>query len=291
MSGASWPEQASGTLTLNLPSDAPPAFHSFSDASDQSSDYVITLSLEVLQIHRASIVVTSPTEQPHVVEVGEEALVMVRLENQGNGQDTYRLSHEVVLDENVTEDPGVSVSFSNDMVSLGAGSLTNIPVTVILPANTPAGTPLDVTFRMTSMGDQMVSDSDSVSLEARQDHRWELAAAVAGSEADGRTFAIAPGEGISIDVNATNVGNLVDGLELMVTYSVSPVDGDSSQNWTASGDSVSGIEVNQSTTMSVQASIPEGAWNGSVMSVSVTAEAPIRLISRSIPRVRASSST
>ena len=273
MSGASWPEQASGTLTLNLPSDAPPAFHSFSDASDQSSDYVITLSLEVLQIHRASIVVTSPTEQPHVVEVGEEALVMVRLENQGNGQDTYRLSHEVVLDENVTEDPGVSVSFSNDMVSLGAGSLTNIPVTVILPANTPAGTPLDVTFRMTSMGDQMVSDSDSVSLEARQDHRWELAAAVAGSEADGRTFAIAPGEGISIDVNATNVGNLVDGLELMVTYSVSPVDGDSSQNWTASGDSVSGIEVNQSTTMSVQASIPEGAWNGSVMSVSVTAEA------------------
>jgi len=273
MSGASWPEQASGTLTLDLPSDAPPAFHSFSDASDQSSDHVITLSLEVLQIHRASIVVTSPTEQPHVVEVGEESLVMVRLENQGNGQDTYRLSHEVVIDENVTEDPGVTVSFSNDMVSLEAGSLTNIPVTVVLPANTPAGTPLDVMFQMTSMGNQVVSDSDSVSLEARQDHRWDLVASVAGSEVDGRTFAIVPGEGLSIEVNATNVGNLIDGLELTVVYSVSPVDGDSSQNWTVGGDSVSGIEVNQSAQMTVHASISEGAWNGSVMSVNVTAEA------------------
>ena len=153
-----YPEQASGTLTLNLPSDAPPAFHSFSDASDQSSDYVITLSLEVLQIHRASIVVTSPTEQPHVVEVEEDALVMVRLENQGNGQDTYHLTHEVVLDENITEDPGVTVTFSNDMVSLGAGSLTNIPVTVVLPSSTPAGTPVSIMIHMTSMGDQSVSD-------------------------------------------------------------------------------------------------------------------------------------
>ena len=244
MSGASWPEQASGTLTLNLPSDAPPAFHSFSDASDQSSDYVITLSLEVLQIHRASIVVTSPTEQPHVVEVGEDALVMVRLENQGNGQDTYHLTHEVVLDENITEDPGVTVTFSNDMVSLGAGSLTNIPVTVVLPSSTPAGTPVIIMIHMTSMGDQSVSDFDSVALEARQDHRWNLSASFSGSDADGQTFAIAPGDGLIIDVNSTNVGNLIDGLELKVTYFVSLIGEDSSQNWNSSGDSVAGIEVN-----------------------------------------------
>jgi len=264
---------ATGALTLDLPDDAPPAFHSFSDASDQSADHVIRLSLEVLQIHRASLLVTSPTEQPHLVEVGEETLVMVRLENPGNGQDTYRLTHEVVLDENITEDPGVSVSFSNDMVSLGAGSLTNIPVTVVLPVTTPAGTPISIRMHMTSMGDQSVSDSDVVALEARQDHRWNLTASVAGSEADGRTFTVAPGGGLVLAVNATNVGNLIDGLELKVTYSVALIGEDGSQSWNSSGDSVTGIGVNQSTQMTVDAYVPEDAWNGSVMSVSISAEA------------------
>ena len=264
---------ATGALTLDLPDDAPPAFHSFSDASDQSADHVIRLSLEVLQIHRASLLVTSPTEQPHLVEVGGETLVMVRLENPGNGQDTYRLTHEVVLDENATEDPGVSVSFSNDMVSLGAGSLTNIPVTVVLPVTTPAGTPISIRMHMTSMGDQSVSDSDVVALEARQDHRWNLTASVAGSEADGRTFTVAPGGGLVLAVNATNVGNLIDGLELKVTYSVALIGEDGSQSWNSSGDSVTGIGVNQSTQMTVDAYVPEDAWNGSVMSVSISAEA------------------
>ena len=264
---------ASGTLTLDLPDGAFPAFHSFSDASDQSADHVIRLSLEVLQIHRASVLVTSPTEQPHIVEVGEEALVMVRLENQGNGQDTYQLSHEVILDENLTEDPGVTVSFSNDMVSLGAGSLTNIPVTVVLPPSAPAGAPISIMIHMTSMGDQSVSASDVVAMEARQDHRWNLSASVADSVVDGRTFAVAPGEGLTIEVNSTNVGNLIDGLELKVTYSVALIGEDDSQNWNSSGDSATGIEVNQSAQMTVQASVPEDAWNGSVMSVSVTAEA------------------
>jgi hypothetical protein len=244
------------------------------------------LSLEVLQIHRASIVVTSPTEQPHIVEVGEEALVMVRLENQGNGQDTYRLSHEVVLDENLTEDPGVTVSFSNDMVSLGAGSLTNIPVTVVLSPSTPAGAPVDIMIHMTSMGDQSVRDSDSFLFQARQDHRWDISATrtmnITNSTgnitevtvaADGATFPVAPGEAIGISVLATNEGNLMDGLELVVSYSISRIGEDVSQNWSSSGDSVTGIEVNQSTPMTVQASVPEDAWNGSVMSVSVTAEA------------------
>ncbi len=264
---------ATGALTLDLPDDAPPAFHSFSDASDQSADHVIRLSLEVLQIHRASLLVTSPTEQPHLVEVGGETLVMVRLENPGNGQDTYRLTHEVVLDENITEDPGVSVSFSNGMVSLGAGSLTNIPVTVVLPITTPAGTPVSIRMHMTSMGDQSVSDSDVVALEARQDHRWNLTASVAGSEADGRTFTVAPGGGLVLAVNATNVGNLIDGLELKVTYSVALIGEDGSQSWNSSGDSVTGIGVNQSTQMTVDAYVPEDAWNGSVMSVSISAEA------------------
>ena len=143
---------ASGHLHLDLPADTPPAFHSFSDPSSESSSHVMRMSLEVLQIHRAAILVTSPTEQPLTVDVDEETLVMVRLENPGNGADSYRLSYQVVIDENITQDPGVTVSFTNDVVTLGAGSLTNIPVMVTLPETTPAGHPVTISIIMTSQG-------------------------------------------------------------------------------------------------------------------------------------------
>ena len=126
---------------------------------------------------------------------------------------------------------------------------------------------------MTSMGDQSVSDSDVVALEARQDHRWNMTVSVAGSNADGRTFTVAPGGGLVLDVNATNVGNLIDGLELKVTYSVALIGEDGSQSWNSSGDSVTGIGVNQSAQMTVDVYVPEDAWNGSVMSVGISAEA------------------
>ena len=265
--------QGVGTLILDLPDDAPPAFHSFSDASDQSSDHVLRLSLEVLQIHRASVVVTSPTEQPHLVEVSEEALVMVRLENPGNGGDTYHLTYGILLDENITEDPGVEVSFSNDMVSLGAGSLTNIPVTVTLPDTTPARAPVSIEIHMTSMGDQSVSDSDVVIIEARQDHRWNITASVGESTADGFTFAVAPGGVLEVSVGAQNVGNLNDDLTLTVSYEVTLAGDDASQGWDSQGDAVVDVGVNQTALMTVNATVPADAWNGSTMQVTVTAVA------------------
>nr|ABZ07937.1 putative FG-GAP repeat protein [uncultured marine microorganism HF4000_ANIW141L21] len=265
--------QAFGTLTLDLPDDSPPAFHSFSDASDQSADHVLRLSLEVLQIYRASLLVISPTEQPHLVEVDEESLVMVRLENPGNGDDTYHLTYEILLDENITEDPGVGVAFSNDMVSLGAGSLTNIPVTVVLPDTTPARAPVSIEIHMTSMGDQSVSDSDVVILEASQDHRWNITASVGESNADGNTFAVAPGGTLEVSVEAKNVGNLNDDLTLTVSYEVTLAGDDASQGWDSQGDTVVDIGVNQTALMTVNATVPEYAWNGSTMQVTVTATA------------------
>ena len=112
MSGASG-SLVSGYLHLDLPANSPPAFHSFSDTSSESDSHVLRMSLEVLQIHRAAILITSPTEQPHTVDVEQDTLVIIRLENPGNGADTFQLSHEVVIDENITEDPGVTVSFKS----------------------------------------------------------------------------------------------------------------------------------------------------------------------------------
>ena len=63
--------RVSGTLFVELPMDATPAFHSFLDSSSLGSDYSLRLSVEVLQIYRSSLTLVSPTESPHLVEVEE----------------------------------------------------------------------------------------------------------------------------------------------------------------------------------------------------------------------------
>ena len=64
-----------GYLSLNLPSNAPPAFHYFEDSSEESVSHSLRLSIEILQIFRSSMVVSSPSEQPFLVEVEDESLV------------------------------------------------------------------------------------------------------------------------------------------------------------------------------------------------------------------------
>ena len=94
--------RVTGILSAELPVDAPPAFHSFSDSSSLGSDYSIRLSVEVLQIYRSSLTLVSPTESPHLVEVEESISATVRLYNPGNGEDTYVMSHSIILDDNLT---------------------------------------------------------------------------------------------------------------------------------------------------------------------------------------------
>ncbi|MEC9001203.1 MAG: FG-GAP-like repeat-containing protein [Candidatus Thermoplasmatota archaeon] len=265
---------ASGYLHLDLPANSPPAFHSFSDASSESASHVLRMSLEVLQIHRAAILVTSPTEQPQTVDVEEESLVIIRLENPGNGADTYLLSHEILIDDNITEDPGVTVSFSNDFITLGAGSLTSIPVMVTLPDTTPAGHPVGVSIIMTSQGNLDVKDADTVLLQARQDHRWGFEAlADGGPLVEGGYYSIDPGSVFSVEFIGTNEGNLVDNLELQANYNLSLAGNDGSTGWSTEGGSVEGVGVNESAWLFVNATIPADAWNGSIMHVSVSAQA------------------
>ena len=103
--------RAIGLLTLDLPDDARPSFHLFEDDGSGVSESPLSISIEVLQIHRAGMDVNSPTMQPYVVEVEESNLVVLKLENPGNGDDSYMLSHEILLDENMTSDPGLLYHF------------------------------------------------------------------------------------------------------------------------------------------------------------------------------------
>ena len=65
-------ERVNGTLSLNLPNNSPPAFHSFSDTISQNIGFSLSFSLEILQIHRAGLEITYPDNQPYLIDVREE---------------------------------------------------------------------------------------------------------------------------------------------------------------------------------------------------------------------------
>ena len=267
-------ETSSGSIVANLPEDASPAFHYFSDTSQESSEHNLIITLEVLQIFRSNVTVISPQVQPYLVEVEEGSLIVLRLENPGNGEDSYSLDYSVVLDSNITSDPGVDVEFSIGQVGLTSGSLTTIPVTVTLPESTPAGVPLWIEFTVTSLGDPGVSSSETVALEARQDHRWDIAASFDSAPvANGSVFVVEPGDTFSLNVDATNIGNLEDEINLEVMTTLDLVEGDTSPEWSSTGDSAENVVVNQTVSLSIDSSSSAESWSGSSMTVTVTASA------------------
>ena len=89
----------------------------------------------------------------------------------------------------------------------------------------------------------------------------------------GRTFAIQPGSTLLVDVQVKNVGNLQDGLSLGTTQTVTYSGADSSQGWSAVGDSVDQVAVNGSAWLAITVQIPADAWNGSITDIEVTATA------------------
>ncbi len=262
--------RAIGSLTLDLPEDARPSFHLFEDDDSEISDSPLSISIEVLQIHRAGMDVNSPTMQPYVVEVEESNLVVLKLENPGNGDDSYMLSHEILLDENMTSDPGIIVSFSSNPVHLGAGSLRTVPLSVTLPESTPARVPIAISFTMTSQGNDSVHSHEVIVFEVRQDHRWDFDLIHDGEDVNGTKIFLAPGEGSYISINATNTGNLVDDISLDLSTQIFPLGSDSSEGWIANGSSIEGVEVNESVSLEINLGVPEDSWNGSIMRVDVT---------------------
>ena len=262
-----------GTIILNLPPDAPPSYHIFSDFSAQSSDHRLDFSLEVLQIYRADLTITSPLEQPHEVEVEEDILVMIKLENPGNGIDSFRLKSEIIIDSSINEDLDITISFTSNLVTLGSGSLQTIPVIVRLPEDTPATTPIQIRITMTSEGNQEVSDSEIIILSARQDHRWLIDAFYSGINIKNSTIISQPGEINQMIVEATNIGNLEDNISLETSINIVYSGSDSSIGWNASGTSIGGIGVNQTGYLTLDWYIPESSWNGTIMQISVHASA------------------
>ena len=274
----SGPSRVYGAISLDLPHDAAPAFHSFFDSSTQSINHNLQFSLEVLQIYRAELTITSPIEEVNEVEVEEDILVMIKLENPGNGEDTFRLESEVIIDSNINENLDVTISFISNTVTLSAGSLQTIPVIVELPANTPATVPIQIIIKMISEANESIEDSETIILSAKQDHRWEIVASWLGSDVNNRTIISQPGETNQITIDAKNIGNLEDNISLETSINILYSGSDSSTGWNSSGTAVENVGVNETANPSVSWFIPENAWNGSIMQITVNANAKGEII-------------
>jgi len=74
-------------------------------------------------------------------------------------------------------------------------------------------------------------------------------------------------------LEAINIGNLEDDISLETSISITYSGSDNSQGWNASGTSIEGIQVNQTGNPSVSWSVPNDAWNGTIMQIRVEANA------------------
>ena len=262
--------RVSGSIYLELPDNAPPKFHQFQDSED-SSNFILKFSLEVLQIYRANLAIISPSEMPISAEIDEESVVILRLENLGNGEDSYHLSHQLILNDNITSDPGILVTFSNNPITLGAGSLRTIPITITIPESTPARVDVEIKIMMSSLGDYHVEDFKNIVLQAKQDHKWEIDAYVNGLDLGQEVYTISTNEIFEVEILAKNVGNMIDDLVLETYVEMFLEEGDNSSGWSTIGGSKNDVQINETVSIKVNSTVPLGALVGSKMVVTLTA--------------------
>ena len=103
--------RVTGTLVVDMPYATPPMLHTWTSEESTNAGASLSLSLQVMQIHRGEIEVTSPVIQPHKMDVGVQETLMLRLSNPGNGPDAYDISWSIVQNANFSQDPGLDIQF------------------------------------------------------------------------------------------------------------------------------------------------------------------------------------
>ena len=255
-----------GQLHVDLPYAAPPTLHGWTMEAEDEAGHRMTLSLQVLQIYRADLEITTPTTETMRMNVSETNLIMLKLQNPGNGPDDFELSWRVESNANFSEDPGITVGLASSTYSLGAGGLTSAPVQLTLPEDMAAEKALLLTFEFLSLGDVSVYDTTTIELIARQDHRWEFTLV---SHGDGDAMGSAgilmhPDETASLQILARNVGNHADDITLQPALSIMPIGDDDGSGWSATGDASGPLAVNGTALLDLSVSLDALAWNGTV---------------------------
>ena len=244
-----------GTLHLDLPMDAPPNRHHFNQSSEIGSDSNLVISLHILQVYRADAEIIEP-ENGAVINVTERTQIGLRLENPGNGEDTFELTGYTMAG-NLSYAPNVTFEIGNPERTLGPGSHLNMAVYVTLPADVPARELFQIGFNWTSIGDPSVSDSANITVEARPDHRWNVSV-LQGSEID-----VVPGQELILDLAIENIGNTDDLLTLTPQFELT-YNGSDSSIWSADAINSSRLNVSEKENITLTINVPEGSWAGSL---------------------------
>ena len=209
-----------GQLHLDLPFDPPPMRHHFNQSEENSVDSDFSISLHVLQVFRAEAEVVTPSDGT-VVNASERTKLILKLQNPGNGEDTFTLSGST-LAGNLSQAPNVTFEFTNTVRTLGPGGISMVPVWITLPEDVPARESFQLVYDWTSNGDPSVSDQAIITIEARPDHRWDL------EIAEGSLVQVTPGTLVNLSINLTNIGNNDDLLTLTPIYDLTYSGNDSS---------------------------------------------------------------
>ncbi|MEJ6562356.1 MAG: CARDB domain-containing protein [Euryarchaeota archaeon] len=248
---------ASGTLELSLPVNAVPQRHVFSQNEATKPHYELNISLHVLQVFRSAATVLDPLPpaQSTVVSfnVSETEPILLRLENPGNGEDTFVLTGEALAGPTMSQPPTVEFTIYNPERTLGPLATTIATVDVLLSDDIPALSPFELVFTWTSQGDSSVASSASLMVQAEPDHQWNISNITVASNA------VIPGEEVTVNFNMTNIGNTPDTLNVNPSFTITHAGNDTSV-WASSGAVSEQIAVNGSEAMSVSFTVPTNAW-------------------------------
>ena len=267
-----------GSLFVDLPPTASPLIHTFSiqEANDTVAD--LNLSLNVLQVHRATI--SNPSDPSGLfngktyIETNTPSDTILSFQNHGNGMDEYQIIGTVDTNGNLSNSENITIQFPVNTLTLQPGVSTSIPATITVPTGTPARIPFTVYFEMISLGDTSVIGTAQILYEVQQDHAWnytspDTSMPLYTEETDLRIIAL-PGETLSIPVMIENIGNYDDQINLSGEGTLQTVSGDPASSWTIQGASSLILDVGENDTLLLNVSIPEDAWNGSIMTIDWT---------------------
>ena len=165
-----------GSLFVDLPPTASPLIHTFSiqEANDTVAD--LNLSLNVLQVHRATI--SNPSDPSGLfngktcIETNTPSDTILSFQNHGNGMDEYQIIGTVDTNGNLSNSENITIQFPVNTLTLQPGVSTSIPATITVPTGTPARIPFTVYFEMISLGDTSVIGTAQILYEVQQDHAW-----------------------------------------------------------------------------------------------------------------------
>ena len=251
-----------GQLHLDLPFDAPPMRHHFNQSEESSIHSDFSISLHVLQVFRAEAEVVSPSDGT-VFNVSERTKLILKLQNPGNGEDTFTLSGST-LAGNLSQAPNVTFEFTNTVRTLGPGGILQAPVWVTLPEDVPARESFQLVFDWTSSGDSSVSDQAIITIEARPDHRWDI------QITQGETMQVLPGSLVNLSIDITNIGNNDDLLTLTPSYDLTYSGNDTSQ-WSSDIINSSRLQVNEQQEVYLLLEVPNDAWATTIANLTLVA--------------------